>query len=240
MRTSRKTIPPLIHEDRELLRAPIQTGGDFTTKDPWRVLRIQGEIVEGFEALHAIGPAVAVFGSARTRPDTPYYQAAVEVGRGLADAGLVVLSGGGPGIMEAANRGASTSDSGLSVGVSIELPFETGPNPYQDIELTFRYFFVRKLMLIKYSVGFVIFPGGVGTLDELCEALTLMQTEKIDDFPVVLYGKSHWQGLLAWLQDTLHEGGFISENDLTRFVVVDDPGEVVEQVVRRCKEHGHI
>ncbi len=237
-RTTRKTIPPMTHEDRELLRAPAE--GDFTTKDPWRVLRIQGEIVEGFEALHDIGPAVALFGSARAKVDSPYYQAAVEVGRGLADAGLVVLSGGGPGIMEAANKGASASDSGLSVGVSIELPFETGPNPYQDIELTFRYFFVRKLMLVKYSVGFVIFPGGVGTLDELCEALTLMQTEKIDDFPVVLYGKSHWQGLLSWMEDTLHEGGFISEGDLTRFEVLDDPGQVVEHVVRRCKEHGHL
>ena len=240
-RPTRKTIPPLTHEDRELLRGPLPGGvGDFTTRDPWRVLRIQGEIVEGFEALHDIGPAVSIFGSARQGPESPYYEQAVEVARGLADAGLVVITGGGPGIMEAANKGASESDGALSVGCSIELPFETGPNPYQDIQLIFRYFFVRKLMFVKYSVGFVIFPGGVGTLDELFEALTLIQTEKIENFPVVLYGKSHWQGLLTWFRDTVHRGGFIGEQDLKRFVLVDEPGEAVEYVVGQCREHGHI
>ncbi len=240
-RQTRKTIPPSTHEDRELLRGPQRKDdGDFTTRDPWRVLRIQGEIVEGFEALHSIGPAISVFGSARTSSDSPYYQQAVAVARGLADAGLVVITGGGPGIMEAANKGASESDEALSVGCSIELPFETGPNPHQDIELIFRYFFVRKLMFVKYSVGFVIFPGGFGTLDELFEALTLMQTEKIDKFPVVLYGRSHWEGLVGWFEDTLRQGGQIGDNDLQRFILADTPEEAVTRVVERCKEHGYI
>lgn len=234
-------MPPLTHEDRELLRGPQRAGdGDFTTRDPWRVLRIQGEIVEGFEALHEIGPAVSVFGSARQTSDSPYYQQAIKVARGLADAGLVVITGGGPGIMEAANKGASESDSGLSVGCSIELPFETGPNPHQDIELIFRYFFVRKLMFVKYSVGFVIFPGGFGTMDELFEALTLIQTDKIENFPVVLYGRSYWQGLVQWFEDTLLQGGFVGDKDLQRFVVVDRPDEAVEAVVQSCREHGYL
>ena len=240
-RPTNKTFPMLTHEDRELLRGPRHGDAvDFTTKDPWRVLRIQGEIVEGFEALHDIGPAVTIFGSARLSSDSPYYEQATEVGRGLADSGLVVISGGGPGIMEAANKGAQESDHGLSVGCSIELPFETGPNPYQDIELIFRYFFVRKLMFVKYSVGFIIFPGGFGTMDELFEALTLIQTDKIENFPVVLYGRSHWEPLVGWFENTLRDGGFVGDKDLKRFVLVDTPQEAVEYVVSSCKEHGHI
>ena len=227
-----KTVPAPAHEDRELLR-------NFTTRDPWRVLRIQGEIVEGFEALAGLGPAVTIFGSARQPADSLYYQQATQVARGLADAGLVVITGGGPGIMEAANKGAFGRD-GRSVGCSIELPFETGPNPYQDIELIFRYFFVRKLMFIKYSVGFVIFPGGFGTLDELFEALTLIQTQKIENFPVVLYGRSHWEPLMGWFKSCLRDGGFIGDKDLGLLTLADDPDEAVELVTSRCKEHGHI
>ena len=232
-RPARKTIPP--HEDHELLRAPHVD--DFTTKDPWRVLRIQGEIVEGFEALHGVGPAVAVFGSARLRESDPYYLAALEVARGLGEAGLTVVTGGGPGIMEAANRGAFETRS-PSVGCSIQLPFEESANRYQDVALDFRYFFVRKLMFVKYSVGYVIFPGGFGTLDELFEALTLIQTGKVEHFPVVLYGRDFWTPLVDWFHNTLARRGTIGERDLGLFQVMDDPRSVIERIVTHCTKLG--
>jgi hypothetical protein len=239
-RPEHKTMPIDIHEDRELLRARRgEPEADFTKKDPWRVLRIQGEVVEGFEALHALGPAVAVFGSARLGPGAPDYQAAVEVGRGLGDAGLAVITGGGPGIMAAANHGAHETRS-PSVGCAIQLPFEEAPNPHLDISLKFRYFFVRKLMLVKYSVGYVIFPGGFGTLDELFEAATLSQTGKIEHFPVVLYGRSFWGPLLSWFQETLASRGTIGAKDLELFTVVDEPRLVVSTIVDHCKKHGLI
>jgi len=233
-RQQRKTVP--IHADLELLKAD-RPAGDFTTKDPWRVLRIMAELVEGFEGLHEIGPAVAIFGSARLREGDPYYQAAMEVGRGLGQAGLAVITGGGPGIMEAGNRGAFETDS-PSVGCSIQLPFEEKSNPNQDIALDFRYFFVRKLMFVKYSVGYVIFPGGFGTLDELFEALTLVQTGKIEHFPVVLYGGDFWGPLLEWFGTVLVKRGTIGPDDLKLFQVVDRPDLVVETIVQHCNDQG--
>jgi uncharacterized protein (TIGR00730 family) len=238
-RPDRKTMPIDIHEDRELLRAWRKPEEDFTKKDPWRVLRIQGEVVEGFEALRTLGPAVAVFGSARLGPDDPDYRAAVAVGRGLGEAGLAVITGGGPGIMAAANQGAHGTQS-PSVGCAIQLPFEEAPNPHLDISLKFRYFFVRKLMLVKYSVGYVIFPGGVGTLDELFEASTLSQTGKIEHFPVVLYGSAFWEPMLRWFRETLVARGTISPKDLELFTVVDEPAMVVSTVVDHCKKHNFI
>jgi uncharacterized protein (TIGR00730 family) len=226
-------------EDRELFKTRIEREEDFTTKDPWRVFRIQGEIVEGFDALHKIGPAVAVFGSSRLGAESPYYGQAVETAKGLAEAGLAVITGGGPGIMEAANQGAFAAK-GVSVGCNIELPHEQAPNPYQTISLDFRYFFVRKLMFVKYSVGFVIFPGGFGTLDELFEALTLLQTQKIEKFPIVLFGSSYWRGLVDWFRDSVVVHGCISPADMSLFYLLDDAKEVVHTIVKHLREHGTI
>ena len=238
---NRPTKPiSITHDDRELLRSPaepVPPGGDFTTMDPWRVLRIQGEIVEGFERLHHIGPAIAIFGSARLQPSSIWYQRARATAKALSDAGLVVITGGGPGIMEAANLGAQEGKS-LSVGCNIELPHEQRPNPYQDICLSFRYFFVRKLMFVKYAVGFVIFPGGFGTLDELYEALTLSQTHKIEHFPIVLCGRSYWQPLVDWSRGTLLGESFISPEDLDLLQLLDEPAEIVSTVVNQCRAAG--
>jgi uncharacterized protein (TIGR00730 family) len=236
---SSKTILRRLHEDRELLRNPPPKVEDFTTKDPWRVLRMQGEIVEGFDALHDIGAAVSIFGSARLKPGSTHFEKAVETGRMLSDQGLVVITGGGPGIMEAANRGAAKGE-GLSVGCNIELPHEQSGNPFQDISLDFRYFFVRKLMFVKYSVGFVIFPGGFGTMDELFESLTLAQTGKIEHFPIVMCGKSYWKPLEGWFRDTLLAEGCIGEKDLDLFQILDEPAEVVDAIVSHCKTHGYM
>jgi len=229
-------VIPSQNEDRELLRSPADPA-DFTTMDPWRVLRIQGEIVDGFERLHAIGPAVAVFGSARIPASSPWYQRARDTARALSDAGLVVITGGGPGIMEAANLGADEGKS-LSVGCNIELPHEQRPNLHQDISLAFRYFFVRKLMFVKYAVGFVIFPGGFGTLDELFEALTLSQTGKIEQFPIVLCGRSYWQPLLDWSRQTLLAEGCINPGDLDLLQLLDEPAEIAATVVEKCRAAG--
>jgi hypothetical protein len=228
-----------IIEDRELFKTRIAREEDFTTKDPWRVFRIQGEIVEGFDALHKIGPAVAVFGSSRLGAESPYYGHAVETAKGLAEAGLAVITGGGPGIMEAANQGAFAAK-GVSVGCNIELPHEQDPNPYQTISLDFRYFFVRKLMFVKYSVGFVIFPGGFGTLDEFFEALTLLQTQKIEKFPIVLFGAAYWRALVDWFRDTMVVHGCIAPEDMNLFYLLDDPKEVVRTIVKHCREHGNL
>jgi len=219
-------------EDEQLLQSPAAAPKvpDFTSSDPWRVFRIMGEFVEGFDALAKIGPAVTIFGSARVKPDSPEYQAARETARLLGEAGFSVITGGGPGIMEAANRGAR--DAGvLSVGCNIELPFEQAVNPYVDLAINFRYFFVRKTMFVKYAEAFVIFPGGFGTLDELLEALTLIQTGKVRDFPVVLFGRAFWGGFLEWIRGVLMAEGKISPDDVDLMTVTDDPAEVARIVL---------
>ena len=199
---------------------------DWVHTDPWRVLRIQAEFVEGFGALAHLGPAICVFGSARTPADHPSYAQGEEVGRKLVDAGYAVITGGGPGAMEAANKGASEAG-GMSVGLGIELPFESGLNDWVDVGINFRYFFVRKTMFVKYSQGFIVLPGGLGTLDEMFEALTLAQTQKVSAFPVVLLGTTYWAGLLDWLRGTVLADGKISASDLDRLVVTDDVDEAV-------------
>lgn len=216
-------------EDAKLLM-PHALGLDFRTTDPWRVMRIQAEFVEGFDTLASIEKGVTIFGSARTGPDDPQYAAAQETARLLAEAGFSIITGAGPGIMEAANRGAKQGG-GHSVGCNIELPFEQGANPYVDTLVNFRYFFVRKTMFIKYSVGFVIFPGGFGTLDELFEALTLIQTGKISQFPVVLFGRHYWAGLVRWLQARVLGERKISPGDLDLMLVTDDPREAADAVI---------
>jgi uncharacterized protein (TIGR00730 family) len=195
-------------------------------------MRIQSEFVEGFGALAELGPAVSVFGSARLRADHPAYELAVQVGRGLAEAGYAVITGGGPGLMEAANKGALEAG-GTSVGLGIELPFETGLNDYVDLGVNFRYFFARKTMFVKYARGFIVLPGGMGTLDELFEALTLVQTGKITSFPVVLIGTAYWAGLIDWLRATLIEHGTIAPEDVDRILVTDDVEQAVQFVVAR-------
>jgi len=219
-------------EDEKLLERKATPA--FLDTDPWRALRILSEFVDGFDALAAVGPAVTVFGSARTRPDDPLYELARTIGRKLAEAGFAVITGGGPGAMEAANRGCREGG-GLSVGCNIELPREQSINPYVDLGVEFRYFFARKTMFVKYADGFVILPGGFGTLDELFEALTLIQTGKVRHFPVVLVGSSYWAGLLAWIRDTLLAGGAVSPGDLDLFQLTDDADEVV-RIVRGYSE----
>jgi len=216
-------------QDEQLLESPRPDG--FTHTDPWRVFRIMGEFVEGFDELATLSRGIAIFGSARTKPDDPDYQAAQETGALLAAQGFAVITGGGPGIMEAANRGAFEAG-GLSIGCNIELPFEQKANPYQTLSLTFKYFFVRKMMFVKYSLAFVIFPGGFGTFDELFEALTLIQTKKIRNFPIVLFGSQYWSGMLDWVRAVVLPGGKISEHDMDIFHITDSPAEVVEIVTR--------
>ena len=194
-------------------------------------MRIMGEFVEGFDELAELGPAVTLFGSARVRQGHPQYEAAVEVARLLGQAGFAIITGGGPGIMEAGNRGAQ--DVGVqSIGLNIELPFEQGVNPFVEIGMNFRYFFVRKTMFMKYAQAFVIFPGGFGTMDELFEALTLIQTGKVQNFPVILFDSAYWRGLLDWLRATMLSDGKIGEADLDLMVVTDSPSEVRDLIVR--------
>jgi len=206
---------------------------DWIHTDPWRVMRIQAEFIEGFGALAELGPAIAVFGSARTHPGDTTYDQAEQTGRALVDAGFAVITGGGPGAMEAANKGALEAK-GISVGLGIELPFEQGLNPYVDIGLNFRYFFVRKMMFVKYAQGFVVLPGGLGTLDELFEALTLVQTQKVTRFPIVLFGTEYWGGLVDWLKNTLVAQGKAAEKDLLLFHVTDDVDEAVALVSKEA------
>jgi uncharacterized protein (TIGR00730 family) len=217
--------------DQRLLDA----GGpsDWVHTDPWRVLRIQSEFIEGFGTLAELPPAISVFGSARTPVDSPEYETGVALGRGLVEAGFAVITGGGPGAMEAANKGACEAK-GISVGLGIELPFEQGLNPYVDIGLNFRYFFVRKMMFVKYAQGFVVLPGGLGTLDELFEALTLVQTQKVTRFPIVLFGTAYWGGLVDWLKNTLIAQGKASEKDLLLFHLTDDVEEAVALVSKEA------
>ena len=201
----------------------------FREQDPWRVLRIVSEFVEGFDALADIPRAISVFGSARIGEDDPSYSSARALGGALAKAGLAVITGGGPGVMEAANRGCQEAG-GVSVGCNIELPFEQAMNPYVDIGIEFRYFFVRKTMFVKYSEGFVFFPGGYGTFDELFEALTLIQTGKVQSFPLVLFDANYWSTLLAWLRNTTLPGNMISPEDLDLFRLCDDPRKLVIEI----------
>lgn len=210
----------------------LQYGGpraDFRSSDPWRVMRIMSEFVEGFDKLAHIEKGVSIFGSARTNPDDPMYGAAVETARLLAEYGFSVITGAGPGIMEAANKGAKLGG-GESIGCNIELPVEQGTNPYVDTTVAFRYFIVRKTMFIKYSSAFIIFPGGFGTFDELFEALTLIQTGKISQFPVVLFGTHYWAGLVHWLQSRVLEERKISAPDLELLTLTDDPAEAARVV----------
>jgi uncharacterized protein (TIGR00730 family) len=208
---------------------------DWVHTDPWRVLRIQSEFVEGFGTLAELGRAISVFGSARTSPDDPYYQAAERLGAALAQAGYAVITGGGPGIMEAANKGCHEAG-GTSVGLGIELPFEQGMNDYVDMGMVFRYFFARKTCFLKYSIGYVGFPGGYGTLDEIFEAVTMIQTGKITSFPLVLFGTSFWQPMLDWVTGTLLADGKISEPDPGLFLLSDDVDEVVSIVQEAERE----
>lgn len=208
---------------------------DLAKSDTWRVFRIMAELVEGFEGLSNIGPAVTIFGSARLEPGSPYYNKCLKVAENLARDGFAVISGGGPGIMEAANKGAQNAN-GTSVGLNIALPMEQTQNQFQDVRIEFRYFFVRKLMFVKYAIAYVIFPGGFGTLDELFEALTLIQTKKIRGFPVVLVGREYWSGLIDWMKNTLLAANSISPDDLDLMHIVDEPEEVCAIINKRYKD----
>ena len=211
---------------------------EWVNTDPWRVMRIQSEFIEGFGALAGIGPAVSVFGSARLGPDDPAYALTEEIGKRLADAGFAVITGGGPGLMEAANKGAAEAG-GLSVGLGIELPREQGLNRYVELGVDFRYFFARKTMFVKYAQGFIVMPGGFGTLDELFEALTLVQTGKVTWFPIVLVGTEFWGGLMEWVRSALLAAGTISPADLDLVTVTDDPAVAVAAVVDAAEERRH-
>ena len=200
---------------------------DITVKDSWRMFHIIAEFVEGFEALGDCPPSVSIFGSARARPDDEEYQKAEQVAQLLVESGFGVITGGGPGVMEAANKGAALAG-GKSIGLNIQLPNEQEPNPYSNLSLSFRYFFVRKVMFVKYAVAYVIFPGGFGTMDELFESVTLIQTEKIKPFPVILVGSEYWKGLLDWLKTVVLKEEIISSSDLDIFQVVDDPSEILK------------
>ena len=215
-------------EDEQLLN--VASPPDFTRTDTWRVFRIIGEFVEGFETLAHVGPSVSIFGSARVAPTDPYYELTVRTASLLAEAGLGIITGGGPGIMEAGNKGAREAG-GVSIGCNIELPFEQGTNPYVDVPINFRYFFVRKTMFVKYSQAFIIFPGGFGTLDELFEALTLIQTGKIRNFPVILFGREYWAGLLDWIRNVLAAEGKISAEDIDLLYLTDSPEETVQIIL---------
>ncbi len=224
------TQRPTSTTDQRLLdsRGP----SDWVHTDPWRVLRIQSEFVEGFGALAELGPAVSIFGSARTKPDDPMYEAARRIAEKLCGEGYAVITGGGPGAMEAANRGASECG-GVSVGLGIELPHEQGMNDWVDLGINFRYFFVRKTMFVKYAQGYVVLPGGFGTMDELFEALTLVQTQKITSFPIVLFGTEYWGGLIDWLRTTMLTDGKIGEPDIDMLHLTDDVDEAVAWFVEK-------
>ena len=230
-RAGRLVVPSAhVPADRTLLeRSAIEELSHHA--DPWRVLRILSEFVEGFDALNEVGPAITVFGSARTKRSDPYYRAGEMLGRALADRGFAVITGGGPGMMEAVNKGCHDAG-GLSVGCNIELPHEQSLNKYVDLGVEFRYFFVRKNMFVKYARGFVIFPGGFGTLDELFESLTLAQTGKIEHFPIVLFGSQYWQGLLDWLKERVLTAAAITPDDLKLMTLTDDPEEAAEMATR--------
>lgn len=227
------------YEDRDLFSLAPPTSEDFTTTDPWRALRILGEFIEGFDALSRVVPCVSFFGSARFPKGSPWSRAAQETATLIAAEGLNVITGGGPGIMEAANSGAWV-EKGLSIGCNIELPHEQSPNPYQDISLTFRYFFVRKMMFVKYSIGYVIFPGGFGTLDEFFDSLTLVQTGKVEHFPIVLYGSEFWEGLLHWMKDSMVSAGTIKSAEMDLFTVADTPEEAAAAIIDKTRDLNYL
>ncbi|MBO1754223.1 TIGR00730 family Rossman fold protein [Allobranchiibius sp. CTAmp26] len=227
--TMRGKYLPATTTDQRLLDKDQDT--DWVHTDPWRVMRIQAEFVEGFGTLAELGPAISVFGSARLKPGSDLYSMGEEVARLLVEAGYAVITGGGPGAMEAANKGAHEAG-GTSVGLGIELPFESGLNDYVDLGVNFRYFFVRKTMFVKYAQGYVVLPGGFGTLDELFEALTLAQTQKVTSFPVVLIGRSFWEPMIEWLGTTVLEHGMIAASDVARLQVVDTPADAVQAIVK--------
>lgn len=228
-----KHIPKTTTDQR--LLAP-QTDASWLHEDPWRVLRIQAEFVEGFGSLAELGPAIALFGSARMRDGTPEYELTRQVSAGIASAGYAVITGGGPGLMEAGNRGAVEAG-GTSVGLGIELPFEQGMNEYVEVGVNFRYFFVRKTVFLKYSHGFIVMPGGFGTLDELFEAVTMVQTRKMLAFPIVLVGRSYWTGLIDWIRDQMESAGTISPGDIDYMTVVDTAEEAVAAVTGGIGPH---
>jgi uncharacterized protein (TIGR00730 family) len=209
----------------------------FIKEDPWRIFRIMAEFVESFEILSQVGPAVTIFGSARTRSNDPYYQAAVAIAKGLARNNLAVVTGGGPGIMEAANRGAAQGK-GKSVGLNIELPMEQKGNRYANVPVYFHYFFSRKVFFVKYSVAFIFMPGGFGTLDEFFEVLTLVQTRRVPRFPLILFGKDYWTGLLHWARTTMEKGKFISPGDLDLVTVTDDPQQTIQIIADYMRRVG--
>lgn len=226
------------NDDRRLLswtEEDRRAAAEFTHADQWRVLRILGEFVEGFDALAELGPAITIFGSARLQEDAPMYEIARKTSAMLAETGFTVITGGGPGLMEAANRGAAEAG-GESVGVGIDLPFEQGVNDYVTLPLEFRYFFVRKVMFAKYAKGFIFFPGGYGTLDELFEALTMIQTGKMDTIPVVLFGSSYWKGLFDWIVGELQQNGMISPGDEALMTITDEPQEAVEVMLESIRK----
>ena len=202
---------------------------DFTHEETWRIFRIMSEFVEGFEVLSEVGQAVSIFGSTRSRPNSEYYKLAEEIAYLLAKEGYAIITGSGPGLMEAANKGARRAK-GKSIGLNIQIPSQQKPNKYVDLLLDFRYFFVRKVMFVKYAKAFVILPGGYGTLDEFTEAINLIQTERIPRFPVVLFGREYWQGMLSWLEDTVVKNGCVAKEELKIFTVVDTPKEVVSAI----------
>lgn len=226
-RTTRMGTPT---EDEELLKRPTPTPADFTRSDTWRVLRIMGEFVSGFDTLASLGAAVTIFGSARVVESDPLYGKAVDLARKLAEEGFAIITGGGPGIMEAGNKGAKEGG-GTSVGCNIELPFEQGTNAYVDVSVNFRYFFVRKTMFMKYSEAFVIFPGGFGTMDELFESLTLIQTGKVRNFPVILFGSHYWSGLLEWIKSTMVVERKISPDDLKLLILTDSVEDACKHII---------
>jgi uncharacterized protein (TIGR00730 family) len=234
--TLRRGLVPHSTTDQRLLdgRGP----SDWVHTDPWRVLRIQSEFVEGFGALAELGPAISVFGSARTPRTDPEYALAERLGAALVEAGFAVITGGGPGAMEAANKGASEAG-GVSVGLGIELPFEQGINQWVDLAVNFRYFFARKTMFVKYAQGFAVLPGGFGTLDELFEALVLVQTQKVTSFPIVLVGRDYWQGLLDWVKGPVLQRGMISPPDVELLNVTDDVDEAIAILVDSRHQHDH-
>ncbi|MEO8850143.1 MAG: TIGR00730 family Rossman fold protein [Allobranchiibius sp.] len=226
--TLRGKLVPSTTTDQRLLDK--KQDNDWVHTDPWRVMRIQAEFVEGFGTLAELGPAISVFGSARLKPESQYYALGEQVGQLLVDAGYAVITGGGPGAMEAANKGAHEAG-GMSIGLGIELPFESGLNEYVDLGINFRYFMVRKTMFVKYAQGYIVLPGGFGTFDELFEALTLAQTQKVTSFPVVLIGRDFWAPLVAWLESTVLPHGMIASADIARLQIVDNAEDAVAAIV---------
>jgi uncharacterized protein (TIGR00730 family) len=231
-------LQPPVNAPAKMSAHEIQAWQQTQVRDMWRIFRVMSEFVDGFEKLSSLGPCVSVFGSARTKPDHPYYQMGVEVGRRLVENRYGVITGGGPGIMEAANKGAHEAG-GISVGLNIVIPHEQKANPYVDRDkiIDFHYFFVRKVMFVKYAQGFIVLPGGFGTLDEFFESVTLIQTGKSSRFPIILMGSDFWGGLVHWIKDTLLGAGNISPDDPNLFTLTDDPAEAVGIIDRFYKEH---